>query len=165
MMKLFLVPAVYVAVVLDTSLGSALDVGLAAPDMLAVVALIWSLTIAPVRGYLVTGVVGFVSDLVSPGRLGADMACYAMVGYLLSLLHTRFGSRRPLVSALWAWPAAAILVMGPAMVRRVMGEVDIHWVALTVRGLSLATYTAAMTLPAVCVAVWINRMRRRRQWV
>jgi len=162
---LFLIPAVYLAAVLDSSLGSALDIGPAAPDLLAVVALVWSLTIAPARGYLATGAVGFASDLVSPGRLGADMACFAIVGYFLSRLRTRFGARRPFSSALCAWPAATIMVLGPAMVRRGLGEVEVHWITLVVCALLSAAYTAALTLPVVVAADRISRVRRQRQWV
>jgi rod shape-determining protein MreD len=162
---LFLIPAVYLAAVLDTSLGSALDIGPAAPNMLAVIAIVWSLAIAPARGYLATGAVGFASDVISPGHLGADMACYAIVGYIVSRLRARLGGRRPLVSALWAFPAAAIMVLGPAMVRRALGEFDIHWITLVARGLLSGAYTAVLTLPVVCAAVWISRVRRQRLWM
>src|SRR5258708_19372187 len=99
-MKMMLIPAVYLAAVLDTSLGPALDVGPAVPDMLAVVALIWSLTFAPARVYLVAATVGFVSDLVSPGRPAAALASYAIVGYLLPQLPPHFPPPRPLPLAL-----------------------------------------------------------------
>jgi rod shape-determining protein MreD len=161
---LFLIPMVYLAAVVDTSLVSALDVGGAAPDVLAVVALVWSLMISGPRGHAATGAVGFMSDLISPGRLGAGLACFTVVGYILTRLRTHYGARRPLVLALWAWPAATIMVLGPAVVRRALGEVDVNWITLMVRGLAVGAYTAAMTLPILSVAVRIGRMRRQRQW-
>ncbi|HUY36656.1 MAG TPA: rod shape-determining protein MreD [Pirellulales bacterium] len=159
-----MIPAVYLAAVLDTSLGPALDVGPVAPDMLAVVALVWSLTIGGSRGHLVTGAIGFMSDLMSPGRPGAGLAGFAIVGFILTRSGTRFGARHPLALALWAWPAATIMVLSPAVARRALGEVDLNWITLLVRGLGAGAYTAGMTLAVLGVIVWTGGMRRRRQW-
>jgi rod shape-determining protein MreD len=161
---IILIPAVYLAALLDTTLGPALDLGPAAPDWLVLVALVWSLTVTGPRGHLATGAVGLVSDVLSPGRLGAGLACFALVGYGLPRLRSHSGARQPQTLALWALPAATLLALGPAVVRRAWGELEVSWLTIVFGGLSVGAYTAGAALPILLVVAWVRRARRRRQW-
>jgi rod shape-determining protein MreD len=162
---LILIPALYLAALVDTSLSSAFELGAVAPDALMVVALVWSLAVAGERGPLAAGAAGFVSDLVAPGRLGVGLACFAVAGYVLSRLRARFGIRRPLALSLCAWPAATSMVLGPAVVRRWLGEVDMSWSTLLGRGLAVGAFTAAAVMPILLAFATVRRVRRQRQWV
>ncbi|HEV3003834.1 MAG TPA: rod shape-determining protein MreD [Pirellulales bacterium] len=162
---LILIPALYLAALVDTSLSSAVELGAAAPDALMVVGLVWSLALAGERSPLAAGTAGFVSDLVSPGRLGVGLACFAVAGYVLPRLRARFGMRHPLALSLCAWPVATSMVLGPAIVRRWLGEVDLNWSTLLGRGLAVGAFTAAAVMPILLAFAAVRRIKRQRQRV
>jgi rod shape-determining protein MreD len=162
---LFLPPFLYIAALVDTSFGPALELGGVAPDALALVAIVWSLVASSQRGPLAAGAAGFASDLVSTGRLGTGLFCFALAGYALSELRARFGIRRSLALSLCAWPAATFMVLGPAVMRRALGEVDVDWTMLVCRGLEVSAYTAAAVTPVLFAVAAARRIGRQRRWV
>ncbi len=95
MQYVLLLPILYLAAALETSLGGVVRVGRATPDLLALVAVVWLLTVGGPRGFLVAGAIGLVGDLIAPGRVGLGMASFLLVGYALSRLRTKTRSVSP----------------------------------------------------------------------
>ena len=77
---LILIPIVYIAAVAETSLVDVMRIGDVAPDLLALVALVWLVTVAGPRAFLVAGAVALLGDLIAPGRVGVGTAWMLLVG-------------------------------------------------------------------------------------
>ena len=161
-----LIPIVYVAAVLQTSLVEVIRIGRVEPDLLAMTALVWLLVAARPRGVLVAGLTGLAADLISPGRLGLGLACYLAVGYGLSRLRARVDLDSLSAQLAAVWGGAMLLALGEAVGRWLLGEPVPTLPASLAGALGVGLYTTAVSLPVLMVVSWIRqpRLARRRRF-
>ena len=153
---LLLIPIVYAAALADTSLVDVMRVGHVAPDLLAMVAMIWLLLVPGPRAFVVAGAIGLASDLVAPGRVGVAMACFLLVGYAAGRLRARFEPDHLVSRIAVVWLAVTSLAVSLAMARWLLGEAPLPLSTLLVRALGVGLYTAGVSLPLVMVIGWIR---------
>jgi rod shape-determining protein MreD len=156
---LVLLPFIYIAGVLETSLGDMLQVGHVGPDWMALLAVLWVLWVPGPGALLAAGMAGLASDLFTPGRLGLALAAFLIVGYLL----TQLRSRLPLKNLLWQVPIVLVSVTLLALVLAVgywlLGESSNSLGTLLVRALGVGIYTAGLSVPAVMILLWTRKPR------
>jgi rod shape-determining protein MreD len=162
---LLLLPIVYVAAVLETSLADAIRVGYVTPDLLAMVAVIWILVTRGRWTFLLAGAIGLAADLIAPGRLGMGTASFLLVGYGLTRLRTKL----ELDHLLWQVPlvgvATTVLAAGQAIGSWLLDETAVPLAALLARALGVGVYTAGLAVPLWMVIGWARepfRVRRKK---
>ena len=156
MYLVYLIPIIYLAAVAETALGDVMRVGDVAPDLIALVAIIWLLTAAGPRAFLVAGGIALVGDLIAPGRLGVGMAWMLLVGYGVTWLRTRLKSDHLGVQVPIACAALIAWAVGVALTGRLSGDVTMPLSTLLTRAATTGLYTAAVALPVLMVAGWIR---------
>ena len=160
---LLLVPIVYAAAVLETSIGDVMLVGDVTPDLLALVAIVWLMTANGPRAFPVAGAVALVGDLIAPGHLGVGMAWMLLVGYALTRLRTRLKPDHLVVQVLTVAAAVTVWAAGVGLTGRLLGDVSLPWATLLARAAGVGLYTAAVGLPVLMVLGWIREPLRDRQ--
>ncbi len=155
-------PIVYLAAVLDTSLAPPMQVGRAAPDFLALAAVLWVSTLRGRRTFLAAGIFGLAADLLAPGRPGVGLACFLLMGYVVG----RWGSGQAAGHLVWrvatVLVATTILALTLGLARLILGEVSLPFFVLIGRALGVGVYTAVVSLPVLMVLGWIREARRAR---
>ena len=149
--------------VLETSLADAIRVGHVAPDLLALVAVIWILMTPGRRVFLVAGAIGLAGDLISPGRPGVGMALFLLVGYGLTRLRTKLQLEHLVCQVLCVGLATALLATGQAIGCWALGETAVPLPTLLARALGVGAYTAGVSVPLWMVIGWIREPRRVRR--
>jgi rod shape-determining protein MreD len=162
MRYLLLIPVVYAAAVVETSLGDVLAVGRVTPDLLALVAVLWVVTSRSRWAFLAAGAIGLASDLIAPGRLGVGMACFFLVGYGLAQLRAKLptdhlAARVPVVAA-----AVTLLAALLATAHGLLGDVPGPLPPLVLRALGAGAYTAGLALPVLMILSWTGKPVPRR---
>ena len=162
---LLLVPIVYLAAVVDTSLADRLQVGHVAPDLLALVAVVWLLVAGSPWGFLAVAAIGLAGDLISPGRVGLGMASFLLVGYAVTRLRGRVALES--LAGQVAVVLAAVTLVGLAVAtgRWLLGETAEALPALLARAMGVGLYTAGVSVPLLMVIGWIREplLKRRRK--
>jgi rod shape-determining protein MreD len=158
-----LIPIVYLAAVLQTSLVEVIRIGRVEPDLLALAAMVWLLVAAGPLGFLAAGLVGLVADLVSPGRLGLGLACYLAVGYGLLRLRARVDLDSLPAQLAAVWGGATLLALGETVGRWLLGEPARALPTSLAGALGVGLYTAAVSLPVLMIIGWIRQSRLARQ--
>jgi len=163
MRYLLLLPIVYIAAVLDTSLVDLIGVGRVAPDLLAMVAIIWLMLVPSSRAFLVAGSIVLVGDLIAPGRPGVGMAWMLAVGYAITRLrqHTKMDHLAVQVIVLWA--AVTLWASAVGFTGRLTGHVASPWPTLFSHTAGVGIYTAGLSLPVLMVIGWIREPLLTRQ--
>jgi len=162
--RLFLLlPILYAAAVLETSLADVLQVGHVAPDLLAMIAIVWVLLAAGPRAFLIAGAIGLLADLIAPGRVGPGLACYLLVGYAVGRLRTRFLPDHPVGQVATVWVAVSVLASGLAIGRWLLGETSLAPGLLLGRAVGVGVYTAGVSLPVLMIVHWIREPSRARE--
>jgi len=157
-MRIFaLIPLVYAAAVLETSLADVVRVGRVGPDLLAVLAFVWLLAWPGSSVFWIAGVVGLASDLISPGRIGPAAACFLLVGYGVAWLRARITIDHVLWHTVVVWAAVSLSAAGLAMGRWLLGEVPAAPSVLLVRSLAVGVYSAGVSLPLLMVLGWMRQ--------
>ena len=163
-MRLFLLlPILYAAAVLETSLADVIQVGHVTPDLLAMIAILWVLLAAGPRTFLVAGAIGLVADLIAPGRVGLGLACYLLVGYAVYRLRARFLPDHPLWQVATVWVAVSVLASGLAIGRWLLAETSLPPGVLLGRAAGVGVYTAGASLPVLMIIHWIREPSRERE--
>ncbi len=161
---ILLMPVLYAAAVLQTSLVDLLEVGRVAPDLVALAAVMWLLTAAPgPKTLLVAGAIGFLEDLVSPGCTGPGMICFLLVGYAVVRVRSRFALDQVAWQVSVVWLAVTALALGLAVARWLLGELSLGLRAAAVGACGVGVYTAGVSLPVAMVLGWIVESRRTRE--
>ena len=151
--------AAYLAAALDTALAPAWAVGRATPDLLALVAMLWLLAPGPPRALWGCAAVGLLADLLAPGRLGVDLACFATAGCVLAGWRPRLVLARPWTKAAVVAVAAASIAASGGLLRRLLGEIDLSALAICGRSAAVGAYTAGLALPILMVFDWLPQPR------
>jgi hypothetical protein len=160
---------VYVGAVAETSLVDVMRIGDLTPDLLALVAVVWLLTAAGPRAFLVAGAVALVGDLIAPGRLGVGMAWMLLVGYAITRLRARFPGATNGRGFMWqvpcVWAAVSVWAAAVGLTGRLLGDVSLPWPTILTRAAGVGIYTAGVALPILMVAGWIREpyLARRRK--
>lgn len=164
---LILTLIVYLAAVAETSLVDVMRVGDVTPDLLALVAVVWLLTAAGPRAFLVAGAVVLVGDLIAPGHLGVGMAWMLLVGYGVTRLRARFQGATDGRGFMWqvpcVWLAVTVWAAAVGLTGRLLGDVALPWSAVSVRAAGVGVYTAGVALPVLMVIGWIREPLLARQ--
>ena len=149
------------AAVLDTSLADIIRVGRVAPDLLAMLAIVWLLVVPGPRSFLAAGAIGLAGDLVSPGRVGLAAGCFLLVGYAVARLRARFALEHLVSQVAVVWAAVTALAIAMALGRWLLGEVAAAPSVLFLRSLGVGVYTAGVSLPVLMVIGWMREPLRK----
>jgi len=163
MRLLLLLPILYVAAVLETSLPDAIAVGRVAPDFLALLAAVWVLVTPGRRTFLTAGVIGLAADLLAPGRVGLGMACFLVVGYALTRLREKFRLDHVVWQVLTVCVAVTVLEAGLATGRWLLGETPVARSTLFARAVGVGIYTTGVSLPLLMILGWVREPFRTRR--
>ena len=156
-----LLPILYLTAVLQTSLADALSVGHVAPDLLALLAVIWLLVSPGRRAFLVAGLIGLVVDLISPGRPGIAAASFLLVGYGLTRLRTKLDLDQLAWHVPAVWLATTTLAVMLALGGWLLGQTSVPLTTLLVRAFGVGAYTTGVSLPLLMIIGWIREPFRR----
>jgi rod shape-determining protein MreD len=152
---------VYLAAVLETSLVDVMRIGPIAPDLLALAAIVWVLTVPGRWTFLAAGAIGLLSDLAAPGHLGVGMAWMLLVGYAVGRL--RMG--RNLDALPWqlpvAWAAVTVWAAAVGLTGRILGDLPLPWSVILTRSAEVGLYTAGVALPVLMVLGWTREPLRK----
>jgi rod shape-determining protein MreD len=151
---LILFPAVYFAAALDTAFVPAMAIGRIVPDLLALVAVACLCTIPGPKAFVLAAAIGLISDMISPGRLGIGMGCYALVGYALVHLRPKLGLRHPLTRTAASAVAIALLALGVSTLRALTGDATLPWFTLACTSIGVGAYSAFIGLPMFMILGW-----------
>ncbi|MEE8450503.1 MAG: hypothetical protein V3R99_01275 [Thermoguttaceae bacterium] len=163
MRYLLLLPIVYVAAVLETSAVDLIGVGRVAPDLLAMVAIIWLMIVPTPRAFLVAGGIVLVGDLIAPGRPGVGMAWMLLIGYAITRLQQHVKMDHLAVQVIVLWAAVTLWASAVGFTGRLTGHVVSPWSTLFVHTAGVGIYTAGVSLPVLMVIGWIREPLLTRQ--
>ena len=156
---LILIPTIYFAAVLETSLSPLVELHGVVPDLFALVAVVWLLRAGRERGFLTAAAIGLVCDLTAAGPPGIGMGAFALVGYGLGRLRDRLDLDHLLVQLGVMWSAVTAISLLEAAAWRLTSETTLAWPTLAVRAVTVGTYTAAVAAPLLLL---LKRFHRRR---
>ena len=162
MRYLLLVPIVYVAAVLQTSLAGVLCVGHVGPDLMALAAVVWLFTDSQPRAFLAAGAIGLAGDLIAPGRLGLGMACFLLVGYAVVRLRTRMPVDHLVGRAVIVLVAVSLISLGTGCGGWLLGDPSPGLREIVARSVGVGIYTAGVSLPVLMILGWISEPYRAR---
>ncbi len=154
-----LIVFVYLAAVVDTALAEVLRVGSVAPDLVALVAVVWLLLVRSRWAFLAAGIVALLGDLIAPGRVGVGAAWMLLVGFGLSWLIPRVRSRALAVRLPLAAGAMTAWCLGVAATTIALGDAVLPPATQFAQALGAALYTSAVALPVLMVAGWVRTGR------
>jgi rod shape-determining protein MreD len=146
----------YLAAVAETSLVDAIGIGGIAPDMLALVALVWLLTARGPWAFLAAGAIALVADLIAPGRIGVGAAWMLLVGYAVTRARMRLKVDHLAIQAPAVFAAVAVWAAGVGLTGRLVGDVSLPWWSVLSRSAGVGLYTAAASVPVLMVVGWIR---------
>jgi rod shape-determining protein MreD len=151
---LLLAAVVYLAAVVETSLGDVMRVGRVTPDLLALVAVVYVLAARSPTAFLAAGAIALAGDLIAPGRLGVGAAWMLVVGYALGRLRhhvplDHFAAQMPVVGL-----AVACWATGVAVTSKLLGDLPLDWSAIAVRTAGAGLYTAGVAIPVLMILGW-----------
>ena len=154
---LLLIPAIYLAAVLQTSLAPWIEVRHVVPDLFALLAVLWLIRPERQRGLLAAAAIGLACDLTSAGPLGVGMAAFALAAYGINLARTRIDPNFLFAQLGVVWVTVTAIALVEGVIWRLTSETSLTWPTLAVRGVTVGVYTAAVGLP---VLVLLNRFGR-----
>jgi len=163
MRSLLLVPIVYVAAVLQTSAVDLLAVGRVTPDLLAMTAIVWLISVPGPRALLVAGAIVLVGDLIAPGRPGVGMAWMLPIGYAITRLRRHVKTDHMVVQLIVLWAAVTLWASAVGITFRLTGRIVSPWPTLLANTAGTGIYTAGVSLPILMITGWIREPLRARQ--
>ncbi len=154
MRAVWLFLAIYAAVAVETGLGDRLAIGRVAPDVAALVAVVWLLVSSGPAGLLGAGAAVLAADLVSAGRIGVGL--FWMMPVALLVVRTRRWSALGGIAAsgVIVFVAASLFAVATALTRWILGEVDAGLTEVLLRAVGVGCYTASLSLPVLLVLRW-----------
>jgi rod shape-determining protein MreD len=158
--------AFYAAAVAQTSIAPCLTVGLAAPDLLLLLAFVWIVRRPGWPGFIGAMTVGLAADLSSLGSLGTMVVCLGIAAVALDSWRPTLGLDHPLVAAL-ATGIATMLVSFVTATLATIGEPGSRSLfALASQSVGVGLYTALLACPLLVVLAWMESVRRSadRRW-
>jgi len=164
MSLILLIPILYIAAVLQTTMVDLVQIGPLAPDLLALAAILWVVIAAPSPwADLVAGGIGFLEDLVSPGRVGLGAVSFLLVGYGVARLRGRFRMESMASRILTVCVGVTSIVLCVAVGRWLCGELTLALAMVLTRALGVGVYTAGVSVPVAMVLSWLGQSARERE--
>ena len=160
MRYLLLVPIIYAAAVLQTSLAGVLCIGHVGPDLMALLAVIWLLTDSQPRAFVAAGAIGLVGDLIASGRVGLGMACFLLVGYALGRLRARLPADHLVGRVTIVLVAVSLTSLGIGTAGWLLGDPSPGLREIVARSVGVGIYTAGASLPVLMILGWISEPYR-----
>lgn len=154
-----LIGSVYTAAVLDTALAPAWSIGAVRPDLLALTAIAAAFLGRKSSACVLACAIGLFADLSSTGRIGAGMACFAIVGFVVMRQRPRLNVLPVWAKAIALAPAVAAVALGIGLTRKLLGEIDLGLLTIALRCLGVGIYTAAIALPLLMLHHWAREPR------
>ena len=154
-----LIGSVYAAAVLDTALAPAWSVGAMRPDLLALTAIGAAFLGRKSSACMLAGAIGLFADLTAIGRIGAGIACFAIVGHVVMRLRPQLNVLPVWAKAIALAPAVAAAALGIGLTRKLSGEIDLGLLTIAMRCLGVGVYTAAIALPLLMLHHWAREPR------
>jgi rod shape-determining protein MreD len=158
-MQFLLIPVVvYVAAVIETSLIDGIRIGPVAPDLLALVALVWLL--GPRRGtwtIAVAGMIALVGDLIAPGRVGVGAFWMLLLGYAVVQWRIRFRHEHLVLQVITVGVAVTAWAVAVGLTNRLLGELPLSMSSILMRSVGVGVYTAGVGLPVLMVVGWVRQ--------
>jgi len=146
----------YLAAVAQPTLVPLLRVGDAAPDLLALLAVVWALRTRSRYGFLGAGAIALAGDLISPGRIGLGAGWMLLVAFGLVWFQTRRRLCHPALQTAVVLVAVTLWAGALGLSCRAFGQVDTEIVVLLRGALATGVYTAGVALPVLMVLGWWN---------
>jgi rod shape-determining protein MreD len=156
----------YLVAVAETALAGWLDIHRATPSLLALWAIVWIASRpATPRGAAQLGVagagsIGLIFDLNSGGHLGVGVVAFAAVAFAIEQLGPRFRRLDPLLRTLATAPLVAALLLLVLLGNLITGENLPPFSGALWNVLTIAAYTAAISLPVWMCAGWLRQPPR-----
>ncbi len=152
---LAILPTVWLAAVMDTSLAPFWSIGIVTPDLMALAALTWIFVSRHRSDPLWVGIIGLAADLIAAGRVGPGMAAFALAGYGLTALRSHVRLENPVLQTICVWIIVTLIALLVTVAGRLLGDTMSNWSsALTLAG-AVGAYTAAIALPLLLVIGWL----------
>ena len=144
--------ATYLALVFQTTLCPLIRISGAAPDLLALVALVIVLISSSPYAFLWAGWIGLLHDLASTVRIGVAMFWFAVAGYLMVRIRDHVFTESLLTRWIACVLGSFVAVAGLVATRRLFGDTNAAW----------GTILAHTIRVAQCVAVPFFALLGRR---
>lgn len=142
------------AVLAQTALAGAMQIGQVTPSLIALAALAWQLAGRGRYRFLGAGAIALAGELFAPGRIGAGAASMLVVAYALGGVQERLRIDHPAVQVPLVGAGTAAWVVGTGALRRLAGDASPSLVVLVEQAPAVAAYTAAVALPLLLVIAW-----------
>ena len=162
MLAILLIPLVYLAAVMETSLVDRLRIGALTPDLLALVAVVWLLVSTGPRAFLVAGAVMLVGDLISPGHVGVGTAWMLWVGYGLNRLRLHAAMGHFVLQAPAVLVAVTAWAAGVGLTEWLLGTASLPVADVLARACGVGLYTAGVALPVLMIVGWAREPRLKQ---
>ena len=153
--------AVYLAAAADAALVDAMRVGSAAPDLLALAAIVWVLAAGGPRAFLAAGAVMLVGDLVAPGRVGLGAGWMLLAAFGVVQLRGYVKLDHPAVRVAVVLMAVTLWATGVGLTAWLLGEATLPPATIVARAAGVGLYTAAVAVPVLMILGWLREPRRR----
>ena len=131
----------------ETTWADTLRIGAIAPDFLALTAAVWLIAAHSPYGFLATGSIGFVADLLGSGRLGIGTGAWLIIGYAITRLRWRWAFDHLAVQVVMVALTVSAWAMAVGLTQRFTGDI-------AVRALGTGIYTSIIALPILLVLGW-----------
>jgi rod shape-determining protein MreD len=151
--------SVGLALTIETSLGRALEIGGASPDLLLLATLAWLYNRPTEASCWVAAGVGLLADLASSGPIGPGMACFALVAYVVLEFHTRLSLNHPLAQVVATGLFATATSFGLAMAASISGQTALPYEWLVSRAATVGLLTAGIGVPCFLALAWLRAAR------
>ncbi len=159
--NLLLVALTYVAAVANTSIAPRMAVGHAAPDLLAVLAMVWISLAGGDRRFVAAAAIGLAWDLCGGERLGLGMGCFLLAGFGLQFVQLKLAYHHPAFRLATTVPAVIALHLLLAWCQWLAAGMGVSLAVLSGQALVMGVYTAAI---CVLTLVMLQSFARQRQF-
>ena len=154
--------SIYLAVAIQTTLVSTIQVGRVAPLIPALVAAAIVLLHGRNGVLVLVAAIGLLEDALWPGRMGIAMAWYLLLGWCLLEVSERFDlqrvSRRVTATGLFA----GLVALGTGATRYILGEPTLGLSTIAAHAVGIGLYTAALAVPFWLALNWLENASHRR---
>lgn len=154
MSPLFLIPLVYLASILQIGLAPHWQVAGAGPDLLALIAVLWTMKSIGWHALAAAATIGLVCDLNSTGPLGVGMALYAVIAYGVVWWRRQVRLDRLPAQIAVVWTGVTAISISEFVASRCLGQSVPPLPIAVERTAIVGLYTAMIAVPIVLVISW-----------
>lgn len=142
----------YLLFVLQTGLARDLTIAGCVPNLILAGLFVILIRIGGQSGLLMAGGWGLLSDMLTDGRLGPDVVCFAVAASLVQHVHARWNLSSPWKLGILSSVLAGAVIVGSASLRMLADGISPDWPALGIYAVGSALY-AGILVAAVSLAV------------